>query len=52
MFVVGEKERRYTITKAGLQELDQLSQQIQNRRNTVIGPLMKLIHETLQSSDE
>ena len=39
----GRKHRRYTITNAGKQELVQLSQQIQNRKNFVIGPLLKLI---------
>ncbi len=47
----GRKERRYTITKSGQQELAQLSQQIQNRRNFVIGPLLKLISEVLEPSD-
>jgi DNA-binding PadR family transcriptional regulator len=46
----GRKERRYTITKSGQQELIQLSKQIQNRRNFVIGPLLKLIHEVLEPS--
>ncbi|MHA1112752.1 MAG: PadR family transcriptional regulator [Promethearchaeota archaeon] len=47
----GRKERRYAITKLGQQELAQLSKQIQNRRNFVIGPLLKLIHEALELSD-
>ncbi|MHA1745567.1 MAG: PadR family transcriptional regulator [Promethearchaeota archaeon] len=44
----GRRERRYTITEAGMQELKQLSLQIQNRRNFVIGPLLKLIQEALE----
>jgi len=47
----GRKERRYAITKLGQQELAQLSKQIQNRRDFVIGPLLKLIHEALEPSD-
>ena len=39
----GRKHRRYTITKLGKGELKLLAQQIQNRRNFVIGPLLKLI---------
>ena len=46
----GRKERRYTITESGRQELAQLSKQIQNRRNFVIGPLLKLINEVLEPS--
>ncbi len=46
----GRKARRYTITKLGREELTQLSQQIQNRRNFVIGPLLKLIQEALEPS--
>lgn len=39
----GRKHRRYSITNLGREELKLLSQQIQNRRNFVIGPLLKLI---------
>lgn len=48
----GRRERRYTITDSGLDELTQLSQQIQNRRNFVIGPLLTLIQEALEPSEE
>ena len=48
----GRRERRYTITDSGLDELTKLSQQIQNRRNFVIGPLLTLIQEALETSEE
>ena len=46
--VSGRRERRYTLTDSGLEELKQLSQQIQERRNKVIGPLLALIQEVLE----
>ncbi|MBN2156774.1 MAG: PadR family transcriptional regulator [Candidatus Lokiarchaeota archaeon] len=48
----GRKERYYTITNAGQKELAQLSKQIQNRRNFVLNPLLKIIFEDLLSSDD
>ena len=50
--ISGRRERRYTITDSGLDELTKLSQQIQNRRNFVIGPLLTLIQEALETSEE
>ena len=41
----GRKRRTYEITKRGFKELDLLAKQMQLRVDTIITPLLKLIHE-------